>query len=477
MSLTTALNNSANSLGILQQALDVIQNNVSNSSTPGYAAQKLNITAQPFDIASGAAGGIAAQGLISSRDSYADSEVQRQLQVLGGFAAQAQGTSSLQSLFDVTGTSGVPAALNNLYTAFSAWSASPTDASAEQNVISAAGGFANAVSQLSQALQSQAKGLNGQIGSTVDQINSLAGQIQQYNQTKLQNPDPNPGADASLENTLEQLSQLTNFTALSQPDGTVTVLVGGGSPLVIGNKQYSISAQAQVDNNPPAVNPLSIPTSQILDDQGNDITASITGGQLGGLLDVRNRVLTSIIGDAQQAGSLNQFAKTFADTVNNVLTSGTTSTATGAPAGLPLFTYNNADATFAAGTLAVNPAITTAQLAPVDASGNANGNANQLASLALPANTAGQIGGQSFVSFFGGIAAAAGRENATAQSNATLQQQVVSQTQSQRDQISGVSLDAQAASLLEFQRAYQSVARVLTVINSLADSILSIIPQ
>ncbi len=474
MSLTAALNNSANSLSILQQALDVIQNNVSNSSTPGYATQKLNITAQPFDVASGAAGGIAAQGLISARDSYADSEVQRQLQALGGFTAQAQGTSSLQSLFDVTGTSGVPAALNNLYTAFSAWSASPTDASAEQQVISAAGGFANAVSQLSQALQSQAKGLNTQIGSTVDQINSLAGQIRQYNQTKLQNPDPNPGADGSLENTLEQLSQLTNFTALSQPDGTVTVLVGGGSPLVIGDQQYSISAQAQVDNNPPAANPQSAPTSQILDDQGNDITASVTGGQLGGLLDVRNRVLTSIIGDAQQTGSLNQFAKSFADTVNNILTSGTTSTAAGAPAGVPLFTYNNGDATFASGTLAVNPAITPAQLAPVDAAGNANGNANQLASLAT---ASGQIGGQSFVSFFSGIAAGAGQENATAQSNATLQQQVVSQTQSQRDQISGVSLDAQAASLLEFQRAYQSVARVLTVINSLADSILSIIPQ
>jgi flagellar hook-associated protein 1 FlgK len=198
---------------------------------------------------------------------------------------------------------------------------------------------------------------------------------------------------------------------------------------------------------------------------------------LGGLLDVRNRVITSIIGDAQQTGSLNQFAKTFADTVNNILTSGTTSTGVGAPAGLPLFTYNNADGTLASGTLSVNAAITPAQLAAVDAAGNANGNANQLASLALPTNTAGQVGGQSFVSFFGGIAASAGQENATAQSNATLQQQVVSQTQSQRDAISGVSLDAQAAAVLEFQRAYQSVAQVLTIVNTLADSLLAVMQQ
>jgi flagellar hook-associated protein 1 FlgK len=473
--LLASLSSSANALDVLQQALSVIQNNVSNASTPGYAAQKLNITGQPLDVAAGAAGGIASQGLISSRNSYADSEVQRQLQALGAYTAQSQSASALQSLFDVTGTSGVPAALNNLYTAFSAWSASPTDSAAGQNVISAAGSFANAVSQLSQALQAQAQGLTRQIGSTVDQINTLGGQIRQYNQTRQQSFEPNPGADASLENTLEQLSQLTNFTALSQPDGTVTVLIGGGSPLVIGNQQYEISAQSLVDNTPPAVNLQSQPTAKVLDDQGNDISASVTGGQLGGLLDARNRVLSSIIGDAQQTGSLNQFAKSFADTVNNILESGTVSTATGASAGAALFTYDNSDATLAAGTLAVNPAITPAQLAAVDASGNANGNANELAALARTSNPAGQIGGQSFVSFFGGIAAGAGQESATAQSNASLQQQVVSQTQAQRDQISGVSLDAQAAAVLEFQRAYQSVARVLTIINSLADSILSLV--
>ena len=60
------------------------------------------------------------------------------------------------------------------------------------------------------------------------QINTLGSQIQQYNASRLQGGGPDPGADASLEHTLEQLSTLTNFTALSQPDGTVTVLVGGG---------------------------------------------------------------------------------------------------------------------------------------------------------------------------------------------------------------------------------------------------------
>ena len=58
--LLASLSSAGNALDVFQQALTVIQNNVNNSSTPGYASQTLNITAQPFDVASGAAGGIAA---------------------------------------------------------------------------------------------------------------------------------------------------------------------------------------------------------------------------------------------------------------------------------------------------------------------------------------------------------------------------------------------------------------------------------
>jgi flagellar hook-associated protein 1 FlgK len=215
----------------------------------------------------------------------------------------------------------------------------------------------------------------------------------------------------------------------------------------------------------------------VLDSQGNDITADVTGGQLGGLLSTRNGILASIIGDSRQQGSLNQFAQSVADTVNNILESGTVSTTTGAAAGTAFFTYNNADATLAAGSLAVNSAITPATLAPVDAAGNANGNASQLASLADPNNTQSQIDGKDFVSFFAGIAGAAGQANSTATTNQTVQQQVVTTAQAQRDQISGVSLDGQAAEVLQFQRAYQAVSQVLTIINNLASSILALVPQ
>jgi flagellar hook-associated protein 1 FlgK len=471
--LLASLRTSGNALDVFQQALNVVQNNVNNSSTPGYARQGINLVAQPLDITSGLVGGVAARGLIDSRSQYADEEVQRQVQTLGQYTAQAQSTSTIQSYFDVSGTTGVSAAVSQLFASFSAWSTTPNDASARQNVLDSARGVASSIQGLAKSLSQSSTQLDNQIGSTVDQINSITKQIQQYNTQRLRETQPDPGADAQLHSALENLSQLTNFTTVTQSDGTVTVMMSGGSPLVVGQQQYSLSASASVD--PAAANPQSPPTAHVLDSVGKDLTSEVTSGQLGGLLDARNRVLASIQGDAQQPGTLNQFAKGLADTVNQILESGTVSSDPGAAHGVALFSYDNSDPTLAAQSLTVNSTITPDQLAPVDLSGNANGNANQLASLGSATSGQGKINGMGLVQFFASIAASVGQENQTATNNDQSQTQVVSQAKSQRDQISAVSLDQEAVNVLEFQRAYQATAQVLSVLNSLMDSALGLI--
>lgn len=471
--ILASLSRTGNALDVFQQALNVIQNNVNNSATPGYATQSLNLVAQPLVVTGGLTGGVAANGLQDSRDQYIEEQVQLQTQTLGLYSAQAQGTGTLQSFFDVSGNGGVPAALNNLLSAFSAWSATPNDATAQQTVLNSADALAKSVNGLANSLSAASQQLDTQIGSTVSQINTIAQQIEQYNQQRLQGVQPDPGAEANLYSALDNLSQLTNFSTVTQSDGTITVMLGGGSPLVIGNQVNAISVQDSVDNNPPAANPASPPTAHILDSQGNDITSQITSGQLGGTLDVRNRVLGSMLGNSQQQGSLNQFAQTLADTVNQILESGTVSSSPGAAAGTALFTYDSSDATKAAASLALNPSIAPDQLAPVDASGAANGIANELASLGSAGSTQGNINGLNLVQFLGSITSGIGQENQVATSNQTSQQQIAAQATTLRDQVSGVSLDEQAVNVLQFQRAYQAAAQVLTALNTLCDTTLN----
>src|SRR5580658_8320728 len=116
------LDNSSNALDVFQQALSVVQNNVNNSSTPGYATQTLNIEAQPMDIAGGMTGGVTTQGLSDSRSTYAEEQVQAAPQALGLYTAPAPGTGTIQNFSNVSATRGLPAHLNTPLSAFSAWS-------------------------------------------------------------------------------------------------------------------------------------------------------------------------------------------------------------------------------------------------------------------------------------------------------------------------------------------------------------------
>lgn len=471
--LLTTLGATGNALNVYQQAINVVQNNITNANTPDYASQTINLEPLPFNLGGGLVGGVAAKGLISARDEFADTAVQQQLQALGRYEMQAQGTASLSNYFDATGNSGVPAALNQLFQSFSAWSVAPNSTTAQNTVLNAAGTFASNVNQLAGSLSQTGQAIQGQINSSVQQINSLTAQIQQFNIQRGNSPTPDPNLDAQVHSALEKLSQLVNFSQIAQADGSVTVVLSGGAPLVIGDSQFNLSSVPQVPAG--AANPNSTPSSRILDASGKDITSQITGGQLGGQLDVHNRVLASLLGDATNAGSLNAFTKSIADTVNNILKSGTVGPQAGAANGLALFTYNNADATTAAGSLAVNPNITTSTLAPVDSSGNANGNALQLASLAS-STASGGINGQTFGAFFSGMMSALGNENAVAAANQQTQQQVADQTKAQRDQISAVSLDRQALLMVQFQNGYQAAAKLVNVIDSLTQTTMNMLP-
>jgi flagellar hook-associated protein 1 FlgK len=186
-------------------------------------------------------------------------------------------------------------------------------------------------------------------------------------------------------------------------------------------------------------------------------------------------VLDGILGDSQQQGTLNQLAQGMADTVNQILASGTVSTAAGAASGTALFTYDNSNPATVASTLALNTAITPDQLAAVDASGNSNGNANALAALEDPTGKQGVIGGMSYIEYFGQIAANAGQQNQTATANEQTQQQVAAQATTLRDQVSGVSLDQEASAVLQFQQAYQATAQVLTVLDNLGEDLMNLI--
>jgi len=465
-----ALNSSVSALDAYQNALNVVQENVSNASTPGYANQSPTFVAQPFNLSQGLVGGVNAGPTQSSDSHYADQAVQNQLSLLGNYTAQSTALSPIQGLFDVTGQTGVLGALNNLFQSFSAWAATPGSSADQQAVLSQASQLASAFNAAAGALSQTTTQLNQQINSTVEQINSLASQIAMDNASLAQSSQPNAGVQANIEASLESLSKLANISVTFSSNGEATVLLAGQTPLVAGTQQYSI--QASFNNVSSVGNPNAVPNAEILDAAGEDIAGQISQGTLGGLLNVRNTVIPSLQGDSQQQGALNILAQQVADRVNAILTSGTTPD--GSP-GTELFTYNTSTSVDVAATLAVNPAITAAGLAPANGS-SGNGTALQLANLGDSTAPADTIAGLSINQYAAATATQVGQQAANAQNGQTIQTQLVSQAQAVQTQISGVNLNAEAALVIQLQQGYDAAGKVINVIDSLATTLINMIP-
>ncbi len=96
-SLTSALHSSANALSVFERTFEVIENNITNANTPGYAKQDQAIDTLQFDPEHGLSGGIGAGPLISSRSEYIETSVRTQQSSLGASRQQRAGRSPARS--------------------------------------------------------------------------------------------------------------------------------------------------------------------------------------------------------------------------------------------------------------------------------------------------------------------------------------------------------------------------------------------
>ena len=440
-----------------------------------FAKQSLPLVATHMDLEAGSSGGVTAGQLQSARDEFAEQEVRRQNTGLGWQQQAVTMLRPLQSVFDISGNTGIPKALNDFFQSASAWGQTPSDLTARQVVINRATDVAQSFQNAATAIQSLSQDTDVQFRSTVDQVNRIVGQIQTYNHMALEtggSSSRDPAMDAQLHSSLENLSQLIDFTSSKQSDGTTTILINGDTPLLIGDRQYALQP-SWTSAGAGAANPTAPSSAQLLVGSGTDITSQTTGGQLGAVLDIRNRVLASYIGDSNQPGSFNYLAEQFAGTVNQLLTAGNISDGPPPVPGVPLFTYDATNHTNVAKTLAVDPTVTPDQLAAISPGPPYVSNGVPLALSQMA--TSSEIDGFTYSQFCGNMAANVGRQLQNAQSGVEAQQSQLAQAQNQRQQSSGVSLNEEALILVEFQRAYQANARFITVLDELTQETVNIL--
>ena len=453
-SVFASLSAAGSALNLFTQALGAEQRNIANASTAGYAVQNISIAPD--------AGGIDSVRLSTPDATSADAAVRAASAQTSFAQTNSSQLAPVNNLLDITGSSGILAALQQFGSAFSALSSSPNDPTLGANALTAAGNVAQTFNTVAQSLGTQRSQLDASIQDTASQINGLAASIATLNARIPAGGSSIPSADAQLRSDLDQLSSLVDITVSNNPDGTVSVLGGGQAPLVLGDQAYTLT-----------VDPSAAPGSQVASSGGGQSPVGLSG-RLGALLDLRTNTFGSLLGSGSSPGTLNQLAAGFASRVNTLLTSGVA--ASGA-AGAPVFTWDQSHPPNAAASLAVDPTVSASQLGigTSGASGTANGVANQLAALPTSMAAADQIGGLSPSGLFGSIAASVGQQLSDAQTAASGDQATLTSAKTDRQNLIGVSFDQEAVNVTTDERAYQANAQLVTILNQITQTAMDLI--
>jgi flagellar hook-associated protein 1 FlgK len=460
--LVDSFQSGAHSLSVFEQGLQVVSNNTTNATTPGYADQTPVFSADSFSVAGGQPGGVSLGGVQNSRDPYAELNVQAAQNAENYSATVASNLVPIEGAFPLatasTSGGGVGGALNRFFASISNLTTNPNNGANRQVMLDAAGSLATSFNDAYNTLDSARINAVNEGQDAVGAINALVSQIQQINIAKRDNPSgrSDPGLDAQLYAHLEDLSKLVSFTTSENSDGTTNIFIGGQDALLLGITQNKLTAGT-----------VGVPSAtaqfQVLDANGRDVTSLATVGKLGALINVVNQMIPSYI------TKLNTLASSVADAVNSTLTSGIDQNNN---PGVALFTYSS---TAPAHTLSTTGIQTTQLAAALSTNPGGNDNAVNLSNLTSATQTA--LGGTTFTTYYGNFAASIGTDSSIAQSSQTTQEQVLSQAQTLRSNLSGVSLDTEAARLTEYQQAYGSTGRMLTVVNQMMQTVLNLIPM
>ncbi|NNL89290.1 MAG: flagellar hook-associated protein FlgK [Marinicaulis sp.] len=451
MSLTVALNTAVSGLLANQEAIAATSENIANVNTADFKRREARFFTDAIpNQFSGVGVEIERAG------------VNRFLQNAGfAGASDASSTSVVaEALSRVEASLGAPGdnisfahKLDEAFAAFTALSATPNSIAAKAVAIDALDAAFGAFSRTINAIDDESVAADARLQAQADRANTLLEDIYNLNQIA---PD-SIGAGDEIDARLKELSTLIDINVSRADDGRVTVTTGDGQLLANsgGFRALNLTGGAASTIGLSSVDPASGATAPI----AADINASLTGGEIGGLLALRNTELPALRTIVDTA------ARDIAGQINTVY-AGNASVGATAPATTPLIIETD-DAFTVNAVIAGDPA----QLAIARPTGGAAGGANDGSGAGAIAALGATPEAQNVISAVTQIGAA----SRVAEERSTTAAAFASEVELRLLNEGGVNLDEELSNLILFQRSYSANARVIAAVDELYQSLLNIL--
>lgn len=281
-----------------QTGLAVAGNNISNVNTPGYNRQIPN-----YQSVEG--GGVRAEFTSRIVDDFINARLWADNSRFGAAKVYESYANQLQN-FLATPSTSVSVKLDDYFSALQAANDDPTSQTSRELFVAELNSTTQRFNALHQQLASQTDNINLRITEITSEVNSLASRVADLNEririAKSANKDAFELQD-QREQTLKELAALIDIQTLDQSN-EVTVLIGNGQPLVVGQSFNPLVATR--NSNDPTKIEVGIEVARRV----TPLTGLIRGGELGGLIEFRDTALNRSLDD------LGRLALVFADSMN-----------------------------------------------------------------------------------------------------------------------------------------------------------------
>lgn len=498
-------------LATQQAALDVTGHNIANANNKGYTRQLPNLQAaapltfnaagKPITIGAGST----MDSIIRARDSYVDRQYRWETSKYEYWAGKEQTLNMVEGLMNEPSEYSFSSDLNKFLNSWSELAKNPQNVGARAVLKERAMTLVDTLHHVDSQITDMQNDLDANVNVTVSQINTIANQIKELNtqikrsESTMDNPNDLKDKRDAL---VDQLAKLVPVRVVETQDPGFTDRSVGNYKVIIGNESNGDNVLVddqtvrQLQNPAPTVDGFSRVVWQGADpdDSANWVDLGNAMGELQATIEVRDQYLVNF------RNQFDTFAKGVANAVNVIHQTGQGLEAE-STTGIEFFTKIDDSQPFTAQNITVNPLIRdnlnriATGTIPLDGSGDhiKDADGNDLievgdASVALDIASLSQgweklqaylnpgdpmpLDAGSLGDFYGSVISQMGVDIQQSKRMAEGQSVLVNHMNNQREAVSGVSLDEEMANLVRFQKSYSAAARLVTMMDSMLDSLL-----
>ena len=448
------LNNAVSGLNASKAALTSASNNVANAMVKGYSRQQVMTSSVGNDVYGG---GVMVDGIRRITEQYEVAQLWNTTSQVGFSTVQASYLRQAEQVFGSEG-SDISQGLDQLFASLHSAMEQPDDIAWRQGILNESKALSHRINFISEAVNSQMTQIEGQLSTSVNEINAQLQAIAKFNE-EIHAADSKNNAPSTLldarDAAIDELAAFVDIKVIKDTDNMVKISLSKGQPLLVGTSASTLITST--DPSDPSKSQMSIQFGE-----SHFSLDEATGGSLGALLHYRDNSL------AESKTFIDELATTMATEFNSVLAEGKDSNGNTPK---DLFIYDDRNPS---GSLKVSSDITAEMLAlGQDGTPGDNSNLKELVKIAettfhFSSNGAKTTMGEAFANKIGALGSAS--RQAAISSNTDLALRI--EARSQWSSTSGVNLDEEAVDLIAYQQNYQANAKVIATTDILFQTLL-----